>query len=123
MIEGNVRDGRDALDVRARRPYRLHRRGHGDRIHREHAAGRIVRTVIAPPEPIRPRTERRSARPIDAGSDPRLRRVVAHLVRTMRSCPAPGVAPLTLRDWLLLGSVVVVPYLLLVAAVALSGRG
>lgn len=49
-----------------------------------------------------------------------MERVGAYLVRTMNSCPAPGIAPLRTRDWLLLGAVVVLPYLLVdgLAAVA-----
>jgi len=31
----------------------------------------------------------------------------------MKACPAPGVAPLTTRDWLLIAAVAIVPYLLM----------
>lgn len=31
----------------------------------------------------------------------------------MKACPAPGIAPLTTRDWLLILGVVLFPYLLL----------
>ncbi len=47
-------------------------------------------------------------------------RVVSYLVRTMNSCPAPGIAPLRTQDWLLLGAVVVLPYLLVDGLVAVA---
>jgi hypothetical protein len=50
----------------------------------------------------------------------RLDRVAAYLVRTMRACPAPGIAPLTTRDWLLISSVVLLPYLLIFGLAAIA---
>ena len=50
----------------------------------------------------------------------RLDRVAAYLVRTMRACPAPGIAPLTTRDWLLIAGVVVLPYLLVFSLAAIA---
>lgn len=52
----------------------------------------------------------------------RLDRLATYLVRTMRSCPAPGIAPFTTRDWLLIAGAAVGPYLVLFAAAALAGR-
>jgi len=42
----------------------------------------------------------------------RLDRLASYLVRTMRACPAPGIAPLTTRDWLLIAAATIGPYLL-----------
>jgi len=42
----------------------------------------------------------------------RLDRLASYLVRTMRGCPAPGIAPLTTRDWLLIATATIGPYLL-----------
>ena len=108
---------------RRSRPFRLRRGRHAERLHRARAGERILRTVVPPPEPIR-RRQAGAVTPagVPAASDPRLRQVARALVRTMRSCPAPGVAPLTWRDWLLLGGVVLVPYALLLAGVAVGGR-
>jgi hypothetical protein len=51
----------------------------------------------------------------------RLERLAAYLVRTMRSCPAPGVAPFTMRDWILIGGIAAGPYLVVFAAAAIAG--
>jgi hypothetical protein len=50
----------------------------------------------------------------------RLDQLAAYLVRTMRSCPAPGIAPLTTRDWLLMATVVLLPYLIVFGLAALA---
>jgi hypothetical protein len=50
----------------------------------------------------------------------RLSRVAAYLVRTMRACPAPGIAPLTTRDWLLLGAAIGLPVLLWLGLASVS---
>lgn len=57
-----------------------------------------------------------------AERDRRLAIATKALVRTIRACPAPGVAPLRLRDWLALGAVLVVPFLLGLTFVAAAGR-
>ena len=48
----------------------------------------------------------------------RVDRVAAFLVRTMRACPAPGIAPLTTRDWLVISGAVLLPYLAVFALAA-----
>jgi hypothetical protein len=50
----------------------------------------------------------------------RIERVAAYLVRTMRACPAPGIAPFTTRDWLLIASVVLLPYMLVFGLAAIA---
>ncbi len=50
----------------------------------------------------------------------RLERIEAYLVRTMRSCPAPGVAPFTMRDWLVILAFALGPYLLVYGLAALA---
>jgi hypothetical protein len=50
----------------------------------------------------------------------RLQRVTRVLVRTMNSCPAPGVAPFRVRDWLLIWALVAGPYLFIFALAALA---
>jgi 8-oxo-dGTP pyrophosphatase MutT (NUDIX family) len=52
----------------------------------------------------------------------RLRLVTRYLVRTMNSCPAPGIAPLRVRDWLLIAGAVATPYLIVLAATSASQR-
>lgn len=56
----------------------------------------------------------------DAERRRRLDRLAAYLVRTMKACPAPGIAPLTTRDWLLIASIVILPYLLVFGLVAIA---
>jgi hypothetical protein len=36
----------------------------------------------------------------------------------MRACPAPGIAPLTTRDWLVISGAVLLPYLAVFALAA-----
>jgi hypothetical protein len=48
----------------------------------------------------------------------RLDRPATYLARTMRACPAPGIASFTTRDWLLIASAVVLPYVLVFAFIA-----
>ena len=43
-------------------------------------------------------------------------RLAAYLVRTMNACPAPGIAPLRTRDWLLILLLPLLPLLVLDAA-------
>ena len=73
--------------------------------------------------PIRPRRRRptrpaglivrATARPLsDAERQRRLDRLARYLVRTVNACPAPGIAPFTTRDWLLLATAAILPYLL-----------
>jgi hypothetical protein len=38
----------------------------------------------------------------------------------MRACPAPGIAPLTTRDWLLIASVVLIPYVFVFVLAAIA---
>jgi hypothetical protein len=71
---------------------------------RDHTSG-TQRVATVRPRPPLTEVERRR----------RVDRVAAYLVRTMRACPAPGIAPFTTRDWLLLGSAVVLPYVLVFA--------
>lgn len=50
----------------------------------------------------------------------RIEKLTVYLVRTMRSCPAPGIAPFTTRDWLLMAAVVLLPYLLVFGLAAIA---
>jgi hypothetical protein len=40
----------------------------------------------------------------------------------MNACPAPGVAPLTTRDWLLIAGAVILPYLLVFGLASIATR-
>jgi hypothetical protein len=51
-----------------------------------------------------------------------IQRVTRDLVRTMRAVPAPGVDPLTRRDWLLLGLLALAFCVVFAGVVILSGR-
>lgn len=75
---------------------------------RRHASASTVRRVAASSGP--PLTDLERQRRVD--------RVADFLVRTMRACPAPGIAPLTTRDWLVIGGAVLLPYLLVFALAA-----
>lgn len=55
----------------------------------------------------------------DAERRRRLERAARYLVRTMNSCPAPGISPLTTRDWLVI-AMVVAPYLLVFTLMSMS---
>jgi hypothetical protein len=49
----------------------------------------------------------------EAEIERRLQRVEAYLVRTMRSCPAPGIAPFTVGELLLITGTVMLPALVI----------
>ncbi len=86
---------------------------------------RRARPTLRPPvPPTRTRTPtgtRALPRLSEAERERRLAAAARALVRTIRACPAPGVAPLRTRDWLALAAVVFVPAGLLVL-VSLIGR-
>ncbi len=52
----------------------------------------------------------------------RLDRLAKYLVRTIRACPAPGIAPFTARDWLLIGAAGFLPYLIVFWLASLPSR-
>jgi hypothetical protein len=58
----------------------------------------------------------------DAERSRRLAVAARALVRTIRGCPAPGVPPLRARDWLAIGAVLLGPYLIVLAVLAVAGR-
>jgi hypothetical protein len=58
----------------------------------------------------------------DGERERRVAQAAALLVRTIRACPAPGVPPFRMQDWLVLGSVVVLPFLALLVLSAWAGR-
>lgn len=74
---------------------------------------RRTRPTLRPPvSPTRTRTPAGvSAHPLlsEAERERRLAAAARALVRTIRACPAPGVAPFRTRDWLALAAVVAVP--------------
>ena len=84
------------------------RRSHRPFVHHRMRTSGTQRVAMVRPLP--PFTELERGRRMD--------RVAAYLVRTMRACPAPGIAPFTTRDWLLVAGVVVLPYLLIFALTA-----
>jgi hypothetical protein len=57
----------------------------------------------------------------EAEKEQRLLRLAAYLVKTMRACPAPGIAPLTTGDWLLIASVATLPFLVVFVSAAVAG--
>lgn len=75
---------------------------------RRHAGASTVQRVAVRAAP--PLTDLERQRRVD--------RVAAFLVRTMRACPAPGIAPLTTRDWLVISGAVLLPYLAVFALAA-----
>lgn len=88
---------------------------------------RRARPTLRPPVPS---ARSRSRRPAGVRAGPLLseaereRRLAAAaraLVRTIRGCPAPGVAPFRTRDWLALAAVVVGPAGILIL-IGLLGR-
>lgn len=50
----------------------------------------------------------------------RVQQLADYLVRTIRSCPAPGIAPFTARDWLLISAAAVLPYVVVLGLVAIA---
>jgi hypothetical protein len=84
------------------------RRSHRPVPHRRDHTSGTQRVATVRPRPPLTEVERRR----------RVDRVAAYLVRTMCACPAPGIAPFTTRDWLLVAGVVVLPYLLVFALAA-----
>ena len=66
-------------------------------------------------------TARRVAVLSPAEQERRVRRVTAYLVRTIRTCPAPGVAPFTLGDWLMIGAILVPSFVLVYVLTSTSG--
>jgi len=76
------------------------------------------------PRRLAPRTPR--PRPLTLMSDAerrrRIDRIAAYLVRTMRACPAPGIAPLSTRDWLLIVGAAVLPYVIVYSLAAVAPR-
>lgn len=78
---------------------------------RERLAARQRPTVGLPATPTVPLS--------DAERRRRLDRLADYLVRTMRACPAPGVAPFTVRDWLLIGAIVGLPSLVVIGLASL----
>ncbi len=52
----------------------------------------------------------------------RLDRLAKYLVLTIRACPAPGIAPFTARDWLLIGAAGFLPYLIVFWLASLPSR-
>jgi uncharacterized membrane protein YdbT with pleckstrin-like domain len=85
--------------------------------HRPRRPFRRRRAVSQPATTVRPKT---AVALTEAERQRRLEKLTAYLVRTMRSCPAPGVAPFTIRDWLLIAAVVVLPYLVVFGAEAMA---
>jgi hypothetical protein len=109
MIAEPIPGSRKPADERTRQlGGAARRRSHRRFAHRgEHTSGTQRVTLVRPHPPL---TEVERRRRVD--------RVAAYLVRTMRACPAPGIAPFTTRDWLLVAGVVVLPYLLVLALAA-----
>ena len=97
------------------RPYR--RRPVGHRVSSAMSGNPNARMRTAP---VAIGADRRRA--MDADRDRRLERVARHLVRTMNACPAPGIAPLRTRDWMLIGVAVVAPYALVAGLALLAGH-
>jgi hypothetical protein len=97
-VDERTLEARGAARRRSHRPF-VHRRMHKSGTQR-----------LAMVRSLQPLTEAERRRRLD--------RVAAYLVRTMRACPAPGIAPFTTRDWLLIAGVVVLPYLLIFALTA-----
>jgi hypothetical protein len=106
MTAEPIHRSRNPLDERTIVPGRAARhRSHRPFAHRRTRTSGIQRVATARALPLLTEVER--GRRVD--------RVAAYLVWTMRACPAPGIAPFTTRDWLLVGGVVVLPYLLVFA--------
>ncbi len=68
---------------------------------------RLVPGLVAHTAAVRHASPPRGAPLSGQEVEHRLDRLARVLVRTMRSVPMPGVAPLRRRDWLLIGAVVV----------------
>lgn len=104
------------ISAAPKRPRRAHRPYLARRL-----AARSARLGIAEVRPSQPS----SPRPVltEQERSQRLQRVAHALVRTINSCPAPGVAPLSLRDWLLIGGAVLIPYLIVFGLAALASPG
>jgi hypothetical protein len=109
MIAEPIPRSEKPADERTRQPGgAARRRSHRPFAHRrEHTSG-TQRVALVRPLPPLTEVERRR----------RMDRVTAYLIRTMRACPAPGIAPFTTRDWLLIAGAVVLPYLLVFALTA-----
>jgi hypothetical protein len=92
-------------------PVRRHRSIHRPFARRRHAPAKPLVRARGPLPPLS-----------EAERQRRLDRLAAYLVRTMKACPAPGIAPLRTRDWPLIASVVILPYLLVFGLVAIAPK-
>jgi hypothetical protein len=108
MTAEPIRRSPNTLDERSPAQHQVARH----RSYRPLARRRTFTSVIPPvaSREVAPLTEPERRRRVD--------RVAAYLVRTMRACPAPGIAPLTTRDWLVIASAVLLPYLVVFAVAA-----
>lgn len=97
----------------ARRQKRAHRPYLARRL-----AARSARFALTPDKPSLLSADSRAL--TDDERRRQVERVARVLVRTINSCPAPGIAPLRVRDWILIGAAVAIPYLLVFGLAALA---